>query len=185
VNLIYGVSRDQFGTSDVSEVPEETKLTLDDMPGTLYWADWPDPKSGRAVNARTTASIDNERSLCNLLRSMGYKLNKEIIEEGYRFIHGNVTIFLHRYLDSPSTLQEQANSPQPNFSTVLPAYESLVPFDSENKWIVKAKVDVLNANDQDHVKRGINELMAIKEAFEGHFDFQIVDRRSMDTRVRL
>jgi hypothetical protein len=50
-----------------------SRRTLDDMPGTLYWADWPDPKSSRPVNSRTAASIDNERGLCSLMRSMGYK----------------------------------------------------------------------------------------------------------------
>lgn len=47
--------------------------TLDDTPGSVYWADWPDPKSGRSVNSRTAVSIDNERGLCSLMRSMGYK----------------------------------------------------------------------------------------------------------------
>ena len=47
--------------------------TLDELPGTLYWADWPDPKSTRPVNSRSAASIDNERGLCTLMRSMGYK----------------------------------------------------------------------------------------------------------------
>ena len=93
-------------------------------------------------------------------------------------------IFLHRYLDIPSGLHETANSPQPNFSTVLPSYESLVPFDSENKWIITARVDVLNANDQDHVQKGIDELLSIKEAFEGCFDFPLLERRMLDTRVR-
>ena len=76
-------------------------------------------------------------------------------------------MFLHRYLDTPSGLQETANSPQASFSTALPAYESLVPFDSENKWIITAKVDIFNANHQEHVQKGIDELLLIKDAFEG------------------
>jgi len=112
------------------------------------------------------------------------RLNKEIIEEGYQFSHGNVIILLHRYLDTPSTLQQAVNCQQPNFSTALPAYESLIPFDSENKWIVKARVDVLNPNDQEPVQKGIDELMSFKEAFEGYFDFSVLERRMLDTRVR-
>jgi mediator of RNA polymerase II transcription subunit 18 len=111
-------------------------------------------------------------------------LNKEIIEEGYRFIQGNVIILLHRYLDIPSGLQVTANGPQANFGTVLPSYDSLVPFDSENKWIVTARVDVLNANDQEYVQKGIDELLSVKEAFEGLFDFKVLERRMLDTRVR-
>lgn len=93
-------------------------------------------------------------------------------------------ILLHRYLDAPSGLQEMANSPQLSFSTALPSYESLVPFDSENKWIITARVDVFNANDQEHVQKGIDELLSIKEAFEGCFDFPLLERRMLDTRVR-
>lgn len=113
------------------------------------------------------------------------RLNNEIIEEGYRFIHGSVVIFLHRYLDVQTKLKETANGPEPKFSSALPGYESLVPFDSENKWIVTAKVDVLNGNDQEHVQKGIEELLEIKDVFEGYFDFPLLERRMLDTRVRL
>ncbi|KAG0652276.1 hypothetical protein D0Z07_0959 [Hyphodiscus hymeniophilus] len=185
VNLVYGVSRDQFASvaTDVrnEEGREREQLSLDDMPGSLYWVDWPDPKSSRPVNSRNAASMDNERGLCSLMRSMGYKLNKEIIEEGFRFIHGNVIIHIHRYFDTPSTVQEVVKA---TFSTALPSYESLIPFDSENKWIVKAQVDVLNANDQDHVQKGIDELLSVRDAFDGYFDFPVLERRMLDTRVR-
>jgi mediator of RNA polymerase II transcription subunit 18 len=112
-------------------------------------------------------------------------LNNEIIEEGYRFVQGNVIIFLHRYLDVRTNLKETANGPEPDFSSALPAYESLVPFDSENKWMVTARVDVSNGNDQEHVQKGIDELLSIKDVFEGYFDFPLLERRMLDTRVRL
>ena len=85
----------------------------------------------------------------------------------------------------PSPLQEAVNGSLPNPSTALPTYESLKPFDSENKWIVKARVDVLNANDQGHVQKGIDELILVKDAFEGYLDFTVLERRMLDTRVRL
>lgn len=92
-------------------------------------------------------------------------------------------IFLHRYLDLPPSVQDATNG-QPNLSAVLPDYESLVPFDSENKWIVTATVDILNASDQEHIQKGIEELVALKEAFDGYFDFPLLDRRMLDTRLR-
>lgn len=113
------------------------------------------------------------------------RFNNELIEEGYRFIHGNVVIFLHRYLDIQTNLKGTANGPAPDFSSSLPAYESLVPFDSENKWIVTARVDVLNGNDQEHVQKGIEELLEIRDIFEGYFDFPLLERRMLDTRVRI
>jgi mediator of RNA polymerase II transcription subunit 18 len=66
----------------------------------------------------------------------------------------------------------------------LPSYDSLLPFDSENKWVLTARVGVLNANDQEYVQKGIDELLAFKEAFEGYFDFPVLERRMLDTRVR-
>jgi mediator of RNA polymerase II transcription subunit 18, fungi type len=69
-------------------------------------------------------------------------------------------------------------------SSRLPAYESLVPFDSENKWILMANVGVLNGNDPDQMQRGTEELVTIKTEFEGCFDFQALDRHIFDTRVK-
>lgn len=63
----------EWSVVEVVMKSKEYSATLDEVPGTLYWADWPDPKSARIVNSRTAVSIDNERDLCTLLRSMGYK----------------------------------------------------------------------------------------------------------------
>lgn len=108
-----------------------------------------------------------------------------MLQEGYRFTYGNVVIYLCHYLDIPKNPQEKENNSQATINVFLPAYESLVPFDSEDKWIITARVDVLNANDPDQVKRGTDELMSIKEVFEGCFDFQTMERMVFDTRVRV
>ena len=44
---------------------------------------------------------------------------------------------------------------------------------------------MLNGNDQEHVQKGIDELLSIKDVFEGYFDFPLLERRMLDTRVRL
>lgn len=108
-----------------------------------------------------------------------------MLQEGHRFIYGNVVIYLCRYLDIPNNLQENGDNSPATINVALPPYESLLPFDSEDKWIITARVDVLNANDPDQVKRGTDELISIKEAFEGCFEFQTMERMVFDTRVRV
>lgn len=93
-------------------------------------------------------------------------------------------ITLCRYLNIPTNLQEKDDKSQPKINTFLPAYDKLEPFDSENKWIITVRVDVLNSNDQDQMKKGTDELVVIQEAFEGCFDFKLMDRHTFDTRVR-
>jgi hypothetical protein len=34
------------------------------------------------------------------------------------------------------------------------------------------------------VQKGIDELLAFRDAFEGYFEFPVLERRMLDTRVR-
>jgi mediator of RNA polymerase II transcription subunit 18 len=109
---------------------------------------------------------------------------REIIQEGYRFVHGNVVLDLTRYLQIPFDLQERENKIQPKISSQLPTFESLTPFDSENKWVLMARVEVMNGNDPEQMQIGIDELVAVKTEFDGCFDFQLIDRQTLDTRAK-
>jgi mediator of RNA polymerase II transcription subunit 18 len=73
---------------------------------------------------------------------------------------------------------------KPTVNKSLPPFESLTPFDAENKWIMTASLQVLAANDLDYMQKGTEALMKIKTDFEGCFDFQIRDRHIFDTRVK-
>lgn len=108
----------------------------------------------------------------------------EIVEEGYKFVHGNVEIYVTRYLDIPARYQEMEYEGKPKVNRRMPPYEALVPFDSENKWIMTATLKVMTANDLEYMKQGTDELMKIKADFEGCFDLQIRDRHIFDTRVK-
>lgn len=66
----------------------------------------------------------------------------------------------------------------------LPPYESLIPFDAEGKWIFIASAAVFNGNSPEYMQKGIDELMTVKEDFEGCFDLQAMDRHTFDTRVK-
>lgn len=184
---------------------------FDEQLGTLYWADLPDPASTRPVNSRNVISIEHERALTTVVSSLGYRyvqnfidlhipirsfvvrfcfqfiltwlfrLSTEFIQEGYRFIRGNIMIQLCRYFELPTSSQPESNS-QPRVN--LPSFESLIPFDSQGKWIMTASVDVINSTDPDQMLRATDELVALKQAFEGCFAFKLVDRHTLDTRVK-
>jgi mediator of RNA polymerase II transcription subunit 18 len=146
--------------------------------------------------------IDGERKLCTILQSINHRYEPcvssraepstniptrftlEVVEEGYRFAHGNVVIHLTRFLKIPLSAQEWDSDGRPKVNSSMPPYEKLSPFDEENKWVLMAKVDLTNGNDQDLVRKGTEELLALKADLEGLFDFQVKDRLIFDTRVR-
>lgn len=45
-------------------------------------------------------------------------------------------------------------------------------------------MELTNGNDQELVRKGTEELLALKVELEGLFDFQVKDRLIFDTRVR-
>lgn len=109
------------------------------------------------------------------------RFTREIVQESYRFIHNNVILELSRYLQLPD---DAGSKQQPKVSSHLPPFQTLTSFDSDNKWILMASVRVVNGNDPDQMQQGIGELTAIKTEFEGCFDFHMVDRHTLDTRVK-
>jgi mediator of RNA polymerase II transcription subunit 18 len=131
-----------------------------------------------AVHGTQVPSSANYVSSSQLNKS---RFTREIIQECYRFIHSNVIFELSRYLQLPD---DGGNKAQPKISTQLPPFQQLTPFDAENKWILTASVRVINGNDPDQMQQGIGELTAIKSEFEGCFDFRMVDRHTLDTRVK-
>ena len=171
-----------------------SKLDLDQLPGTLRWTDLPDPAGARPVSSRMLINIEGEMGLCRTLTSMQHRyvhldplcithnsrFTREFVQECYRFVHKNVVFEMSRYLQLPPNEMETL----PTIRNYLPPYETLIPFDSENKWVMMASAVVLNGNDPEQMQRGIDELVEAKTDFEGCFDFQAPDRHIFDTRVK-
>ncbi|KAN0108125.1 Mediator complex, subunit Med18 [Hyaloscypha variabilis] len=189
ITLLYDVKREQFGEGEKAGVQdgeegqkeEDPVIDCDQLLGILRWTDLPDPAGGRPVNSRLLVNIENERGLCTLLKSMNHRLTQEMIQECHRFVLGNVVFDFSRYLQLPPSDTELVSS----IRSKLPAYESLVPFDAENKWVLTASALVFNGSVPDHMQKGIDELMTVKTDFEGCFDFQALDRHIFDTRVKI
>ncbi|KAH8821219.1 mediator complex, subunit Med18 [Xylogone sp. PMI_703] len=191
IAVLYDVQRDQFSQpvvsgSETRSANDGPELICDELPGTLRWTDLPDPAGARPVNSRLIVTIEDEKSLCKILTGMEHKFIREIIEETYRFVLGNAVFCLTRYLRIPDQLQEkEADGATPRVNSRLPAFETLIPFDPEDKWMLTASVEVLNGNDPEQVQRGIDELMTMKSEFEGCYEFQMMDRHIFDTRVMI
>jgi len=93
----------------------------------------------------------------------------------------NVTFTLSRELQRPTLngLSERRGSiPQ-----ILPALEDFVPFDAENKWVLKASVEVTDEKEGPLMQRGIDELLKAQNDLAGLYEFVILDRMVLDTRV--
>ncbi|RDL37775.1 Uncharacterized protein BP5553_05208 [Venustampulla echinocandica] len=189
ITLIYEVDGKDFGKAPTEEPGQDVKLDdparqrSDIRPGTLRWNELPDPAGTRPVNTRLMLQIDNERDLITTTQSqLGYSFSRQFIHECYRFVHGNAMFELSRYLQLP----EEGESTQPeDLLGALPPFESLTPFDGEDKWILTISAKVLNGNDPDQMQQGIGELMTIKTEFEGCFDFHTVARHTLDTRLKV
>ncbi|KAG9235052.1 mediator complex, subunit Med18 [Amylocarpus encephaloides] len=192
ITLIYEVERSAFGQAQIhgaqrssEEVPDRNRtLSCDQSPGTLKWTELPDPVDSRTVNTRLMLQIENEKGLCTVIQSIGYRFTRQMIQECYQFINGNVLFELSRYLQLPEDVDGTSQT-QSHFDSPLPAFEHLTPFDSQNKWVLTISANVFNGKDQVQMQQGISELMAIKTEFEGCFNFHMVGRLTLDTRVKI
>ncbi|KAH8685610.1 mediator of RNA polymerase-like protein II transcription subunit 18 [Tricladium varicosporioides] len=183
VTLIYEVDKSDFGQHGQSPTKNTSVAGCDQLPGTLRWNEIPDPAGNKPVNTRAFIQIENEKSLCSLMQSMGYRFARQVIQESYRFVNGNVIFELSRQMQLQENVEE--NKSPPNANTPLPPLESLGTFDSEGKWILTATVRVFNGNDPEQVQPAVGELTTTKSEFEGCFDFHMVDRHILDTRVKI
>ncbi|PBP18083.1 putative Mediator of RNA polymerase II transcription subunit 18 [Diplocarpon rosae] len=188
LNTLYEVDESSFGQaengimSDTNNPPREGYY-LDQRPGTLRWNDLPDPTAAkpvnsrlpdpgltRPVNSRLIVSIENQGNLCSIMRMLNHRHVTKI------------PVFeLTRYLEFPASEGE----PVGKIRSQLPAFSTLLPFDSENKWILTASVLVAKGDDPQQMKKGMDQLVAIKTDFEGCFDFKAMDRHIFDTRVKI
>ncbi|KAH6674510.1 mediator of RNA polymeras-like protein II transcription subunit 18 [Halenospora varia] len=191
VTLIYEVDKSDFGLQDPTSIPEgqqpakNTSVAgCDQLPGTLRWNEIPDPAGNKPVNTRAFIQIENEKSLCTVMQSMGYRFGRQIIQESYRFVNGNVIFELSRQMQLQEDVEKE-NKSAPDANAPLPPLGSLSTFDSEGKWILTATVRVFNGNEPEQVQPAIGELTTTKSEFEGCFDFHMVDRHTLDTRVKI
>lgn len=114
-----------------------------------------------------------------------YRFTKESIVETHRFIHSEIVFRVTRYLEVPLNIQGANSASQHKVSEQLPPFESLVPFDAEDKWLLTATIEVSNGSDQELMKNAVGELTTVKDELTGCFDLKTVDRFALDTKVKV
>lgn len=108
---------------------------------------------------------------------------REIVRDGYRFVHGNVLFELFRMI----VLHPEGEIS--NLGNPLPPLDQLVLFDSENKWCLMASIKIDAGADrissQKLSQEATEELLRVKTAFEGSdVNLKVTDRLFFDTRVK-
>jgi hypothetical protein len=171
-------------------------MDLNKRPGNLLWSEIAEPV--KTCNLRPAISIEEEQNLPNVLHSINYRyrsiqplsldilltnlsFSREMIEEGYRVVHKNVTFTLHRFLLFPNLAADASSGPTP---APIPPFEDLKVWDPENKWILMAKVRVENGRDQELLNLGMEELLKVQNDMDGCFNLKNSDRLHLDTRVK-
>ncbi|KAI9048710.1 hypothetical protein LZ554_007541 [Drepanopeziza brunnea f. sp. 'monogermtubi'] len=194
LNVSYEIDQDEFGRTEDSgdaQVSQEGSQLLDQRFGTLRWNDLPEPTAAkpvnsrlpdpgltRPVNSRLVVNIDNQQGLCTIMKKLQHTCVREIIQEKYMSVNGDILFELTRYLLFPT-------EPAGAIRATLPAFNTLTPFDAENKWILTASILVAKGDNPQQMKKGMDQLVAVKNDFEGCFDFKALDRHIFDTRVKM
>ncbi|CAL3967566.1 unnamed protein product [Diplocarpon coronariae] len=203
LNTLYEVDESSFGQAENvlvsgTSTPQREGYFLDQRPGTLRWNDLPDPTAAkpvnsrlpdpgltRPVNSRLIVSIENQGNLCSIMRMLNHRyVAMTPLESTAAYYQQDSTksVFeLTRYLEFPVSESEPAGK----IRSQLPALNTLLPFDPENKWILTASTLVAKGDDPQQMKKGMDQLVAIKTDFEGCFDFKAMDRHIFDTRVKI
>ncbi|KFY34915.1 hypothetical protein V494_06365 [Pseudogymnoascus sp. VKM F-4513 (FW-928)] len=157
-------------------------IDLEEARGTLHFYDYPEPPHpSRPVNSRLVVHIPDEPKLPSLLRSIKYTHHSESLREIYNFYRDNVTFTLSRQLQ-----RKQQDGVMETEGSVLQASSDIrdyIPFDAENKWVLRASVEVTDEKEGPLVQRGIEELLKVQSDLAGLYDFSILDRAVLDTRV--
>lgn len=67
----------------------------------------------------------------------------------------------------------------------LPPWEVFNNVDNLNQWMLVVKTHVLQDNKPDEVRKAQEQLVALKNELEGVFQFEVIERQFLDTRVPL
>ena len=110
-------------------------------------------------------------------------LTSDQIEHAYQFFRDDIEICLHRFL--LPVPRDQQQGPPSGPSNPLPPWDALTNVDELCQWMVQIKIHVLQDNKPDEVRKAQEQLVALKNELEGVFQFEVIERQFLDTRVPL
>lgn len=107
----------------------------------------------------------------------------------YRFFRDEIEFCLIKHhfvkpIGDYTSLETRSTKPTAPVAS-LPSWESLMPIDQQNRWILQVKTHVLKDNQPDEIRKAQDQLMAIRGELDGVFEFKAIDRKVHDTRVAL
>lgn len=108
---------------------------------------------------------------------MSFSFKTEMIQETFSFVRENIELVFSRYYYLPESPGKSVPL------TSLPAWSELKPVDPARKWVLNVKLNVMEDNQPDKMKKATEELMSVKVEFDSIFEFKVVDRRTFDTRI--
>ncbi|KAJ6257150.1 Mediator of RNA polymerase II transcription subunit [Drechslerella dactyloides] len=126
----------------------------------IRFSDLPEVNNKRPVTSRMVhqATVSDGDAL-SFVECLGYMFLSEYILSGYYFTHHNIYVTLTRTL-----LPRQPFTPFPGVSL-----ESLDPADS---YILQASIKVSNANEQEAMNKGVEELKTLRNELKGVVDLE-------------
>jgi mediator of RNA polymerase II transcription subunit 18 len=99
--------------------------------------------------------------------------------DGWRFVHGNVVIFLHRILHQPG-LRDVQKAPQATLAT----WSDLKLFDPSGAFMLNAMVRIEDFEDAALLDAAVDELKQFQAQMKGCVNMDLPDRLMLDTRVK-
>lgn len=183
--LIQKLAEDDFGTEESTSQDGAKSLSAEIEDGeeavwSQVFSDVPDT-GDRGVSIRFTNRTDllSGDPHAHMLASGPNKFVTEFYKDGWRFVHGNVVIYLHRILHEPGIRNVQT-APK----VKLPSFASLQLLDPSGVFTLDATVRIEDFKDAAVLEAGVNELKRFQTQMKGCVNLDLPDRLALDTRVK-
>ncbi|CAG5182151.1 uncharacterized protein ALTATR162_LOCUS10017 [Alternaria atra] len=183
--LVQKLSEDDFAAEDGLPEESEKPLSADVQDGeepawSFVFRDVPDT-GDRGVSIRFTNTTDllSGDPHAFMIASGPNQFVTEFYVEGYRFVHGNVVIFLYRILHEPGVRNVQ-KAPK----ATLPTWKGLKLLDPSGVYTLQATVRIEDFNNAAVLETGVTELKRFQTQMKGCVNLALPDRLALDPRVK-
>ncbi|KAL8820055.1 MAG: hypothetical protein Q9191_007598, partial [Dirinaria sp. TL-2023a] len=154
------------------------------LPWTLQFRDVPDPSArGRSVTSRLMMDIPlSSGSPLDLMSSLNYTHTASALLRGHRFTYNHISLFLYQPLTLPPP--DPANPSSAIDLSTKATVAVAQALDPRGGYVLEASLRVGDGLKVERMQQGTSELMALREMLKGAVDLEVVERLSLDTRVR-
>ena len=111
------------------------------------------------------------------MAALDYSPTSAYYTEGHRLSHNNISMHLSRVLVPSASIPPSADPGEVQKA-------DLRLLDESEAYILQASVRVQDGSKVETMQRGANELLGLRETLRGVVELEVVERLSLDTRVR-